>query len=32
MGYVGIALTILVIVLIAVGLAIGGASYRGYGA
>lgn len=32
MGYVAIALTILVIVLIAVGLAIGGASYRGYGA
>ena len=28
LGYVGIALTILVIVLIAVGLAIGGASYR----
>lgn len=28
MGYVGIALTVLVIVLIAVGLAIGGSSYR----
>jgi hypothetical protein len=32
LGYVGIALTILVIVLIAVGLAIGGSSYRAYGA
>ena len=32
LGYVAIALTILVIVLIAVGLAIGGSTYRGYGA
>ncbi|BCW65364.1 hypothetical protein NicSoilB4_01270 [Arthrobacter sp. NicSoilB4] len=31
MGYVGIALTILVIVLIVVGLAIGSSTYRGYG-
>ncbi|MCB5293319.1 DUF4190 domain-containing protein [Arthrobacter sp. SO3] len=32
LGYVGIALTILVIVIIALGLAIGSSSYRGYGA
>lgn len=32
MGYVGIALAILVIVLIVVGLAIGSSTYRGYGA
>ena len=32
MGYVAIALTILVIVLIVVGLAIGSSTYRGYGA
>ena len=32
MGYVAIALTVLVIVLIVVGLAIGSSTYRGYGA
>lgn len=32
LGYVGIALTILVIVLIALGLALSSSSYRGYGA
>lgn len=30
LGYVGIALTLLVILIIALGLAIGGASYQGY--
>jgi hypothetical protein len=32
LGYVGIALTILVVVIIALGLAISSSSYRGYGA